>query len=41
IRGNRPPEVAGAAGLRASAVLEGITASAREGRTVDLAELYE
>lgn len=41
IRGNRPPEVDGAAGLRASAVLEGITVSAREGRTVDLAELYE
>ena len=41
IRGNRPPEVDGAAGLRASAVLEGITVSSREGRTVDLAELYD
>ncbi|MEK6709296.1 MAG: Gfo/Idh/MocA family oxidoreductase [Nitrospinota bacterium] len=40
IRGNRPPEVDGAAGLRASAVLEGITVSSREGRTVDLSELY-
>jgi predicted dehydrogenase len=40
IRANRPPEVDGAAGLRASAILEGITVSARENRTVDLAELY-
>ncbi|MBI3129566.1 MAG: Gfo/Idh/MocA family oxidoreductase [Candidatus Tectomicrobia bacterium] len=41
IRENRAPEVDGAAGLRASAILEGITVSARENRTIDLAELYE
>ncbi|MFC1491698.1 Gfo/Idh/MocA family protein [Nitrospinota bacterium] len=41
IRENRPPEVDGAAGLRASAIVEGITISAREGRKVEMAELYE
>lgn len=41
IRDGRPPEVDGHAGLRASAVVEGITISAREGRKLELAELYE
>ena len=34
-------EVDGAAGLRAAALAQGITLSAREGRKVELAELYE
>jgi predicted dehydrogenase len=41
IREDRPPEVDGTAGLRASAVLEGIVISAREDRKVELAELYD
>ncbi len=41
IREGRPPEVDGAAGLRAAALAQGITLSAREGRKVELAELYE
>jgi predicted dehydrogenase len=41
IREVRPPEVDGMAGLRASAVLEGIIVSSREGRKLELAELYE
>jgi len=41
IRKGRPPEVDGHAGLRASAVVEGITISAREGRKLELAELYD
>lgn len=41
IRENRPPEADGMAGLRASAVLEGIVISARENRRVELNELYE
>jgi predicted dehydrogenase len=40
IREDRPPEVDGMAGLRASAVLEGIVVSSGEGRKVELAELY-
>lgn len=40
IREDRTPEVDGIAGLRASAVLEGIIISARENRKVELAELY-
>ncbi len=41
IRQNRPPEVDGTVGLRASAVLEGIIVSVRENRKVELAELYD
>lgn len=41
VRQGRPPEVDGHAGLRAAAVVEGITLSARENRKVELAELYE
>ncbi|MBT3435898.1 MAG: gfo/Idh/MocA family oxidoreductase, partial [Nitrospinaceae bacterium] len=41
IKEGRAPEVDGHAGLRAAAVVEGITLSSREDRKVELAELYE
>lgn len=41
IREGRAPEVDGHAGLRAAAVVEAITLSAREDRKVEMAELYE
>ncbi|MEE9275727.1 MAG: Gfo/Idh/MocA family oxidoreductase [bacterium] len=41
VREGRAPEVDGAAGLRASAVLEATALSSREGRRVEVAELYE
>ncbi|MDA0999895.1 MAG: Gfo/Idh/MocA family oxidoreductase [bacterium] len=41
IREGREPEVDGATALRTSAAIEAITRSSREGRKVELAELYE
>ncbi|MAE05894.1 MAG: hypothetical protein CMH76_06140 [Nitrospinae bacterium] len=41
IREGRDPEVDGGAGLRAAAIVEAITISARDDRKVEMAELYE